>query len=192
MAIIGYARVSTGEQHTDGQVALLTAAGAERVFEDRGVSGTLRTRPALDEALAYLRPTDCLLVTRLDRLARSTRHTLDLLADLDARGVTFRSLADAGLDTTGPTGRLIVSVLAAVAQLESDLASSRTVAGLVAARARGGGQSGRPRAMNPAMIRVAREMIDAGETPGAVATALGVGRSTVYRSLERPAPSTER
>jgi DNA invertase Pin-like site-specific DNA recombinase len=110
MIIIGYARVSTDGQTLDHQQSALTAAGAERVFAEK-VSGAVTDRKALAKALAACGPGDVLLVTRLDRLARSTRDLLNVLDAAGKAGAGFRSLADAWADTTTPHGRLMVTVL---------------------------------------------------------------------------------
>ena len=181
MGLIGYARVSSAEQTLALQQDALAAAGAERVFEDHGVSGRLASRPGLDACLDFLRDGDTLTVYRLDRLGRSTRNVLELLHRLDGRGIAFRSLSES-IDTSGPMGRAMITILAAFSQLEVDVTRERTMDGLAAARARGR-IGGRPKALSPAMVQVARTMIDSGRRPGEVAAELGVGRSTVYRAL---------
>jgi DNA invertase Pin-like site-specific DNA recombinase len=112
--ITGYARVSTDGQELDAQLAALTAAGAERVFAEK-VSGAKTDRRQLAKAIAALGPGDVLLVTRLDRLARSTRDLLNVMATVSERGAGFRSLADPMIDTTSPHGKLILAVLGALA-----------------------------------------------------------------------------
>jgi DNA invertase Pin-like site-specific DNA recombinase len=183
LTTIGYARVSTSEQNLDLQRDALTSAGAVRTFEDLGISGRLASRPGLDACLDFLREGDVLAVYRLDRLGRSTRNTLELLHQLDGRGVAFRSLSEA-IDTSGPMGRAMITIIAAFAQLEADVTRERTLAGLAAARERGR-VGGRPRAMSPAMVLVAKTMLAAGSRPGEIAAELGVGRSTIYRAVTR-------
>ena len=134
--LLGYARVSTaGDQDVALQHHALTAAGCYRVFVDTA-SGALDARPALTEVLDQLRPEDTLVVWRLDRLGRSIRHLIDFLADLETRGIGFRSLTES-IDTTSPGGRLVFHLFAALAQFERELIKERTNAGLAAARARG-------------------------------------------------------
>lgn len=188
MGIIGYARVSTAEQSLDLQRDALVAVGAERVFEDAGVSGRLASRPGLDACLDFLRDGDSLAVYRLDRLGRSTRNVLEFLHQLEERGVAFRSLSEA-IDTSGPMGRAMITIIAAFSQLEVDVTRERTIDGLEAARSRGR-IGGRPKALSSAMVQVARTMIDAGRRPGEVAKELGVGRSTIYRAV-RPSPELD-
>lgn len=135
MAAIGYARVSTGEQDAAQQHAALLAAGCARVFTDTA-SGAARARPALEAALAATGPGDVLVCLRLDRLARSLAHLLEIVAGLEARGAGFRSLSDP-IDTGSAQGRLTLQILGAVAEFERALIRERTRAGMAAARARG-------------------------------------------------------
>ncbi|MEC5148758.1 recombinase family protein [Cryobacterium sp. GrIS_2_6] len=182
MSIIGYARVSTEDQNLDGQLLALNGAGAEKIFQDHGVSGTKTTRPGLDAALAYLRDGDVLLVHRLDRLGRSTLHVLALIQELGGKGVGFRSLTES-VDTTTPAGRLLLTLLAGLASMEREVTVERTRAGLAAARARGR-IGGRPRALTAAQIELAKIMYARGTAVSAIAAELGCGRSTAYRALE--------
>lgn len=135
MALIGYARVSTDEQATVSQTDELTAAGCTEIVEETG-SGGSRARPGLARALARVGRGDVLVVARIDRLARSLSHLLDVIEGLEARGAHFKSLRDP-IDTTTPQGRFALQVLGAAAELERALIRERTNAGLRAARARG-------------------------------------------------------
>lgn len=182
MAQIGYARVSTAEQNLDLQAKAMTDAGITTVFSDQGVSGTLASRPQLDAALAYVRDGDVLVVWKLDRLGRSTKNVLAILEDLKGRGVGFRSLTE-GLDTTGPMGQAMLTVLAAFNQLERDTIVERTHAGLAAARSKGK-VGGRPRVMDSKRAKLASAMYDSGShTVVEIAKELHVGTATVYRYL---------
>jgi DNA invertase Pin-like site-specific DNA recombinase len=134
--IVGYARVSTDGQTLDAQEAALRAAGAERVFSEK-MSGAVTDRRALARALATLGPGDTLIVTRLDRLARSTRDLLNTLDAIGKAGAGFRSLSDIWADTTTPYGRLMVTVLAGLAEFERALILARTGEGRTRALARG-------------------------------------------------------
>src|SRR5215831_14620614 len=134
--IIGYARVSTDGQTLDAQLTSLKAAGAEKVFSEK-ISGTVTDRKALGKAIAALGAGDVLLVTRLDRLARSTRDLLNVLATVAAKDAAFRSLSDPWADTTTPHGRLMVTVLAGLAEFERSLILARTGDGRARAQARG-------------------------------------------------------
>jgi DNA invertase Pin-like site-specific DNA recombinase len=180
---IGYARVSTRDQHPEAQADALTAAGCERIFSDKA-SGKLARRPELDEALRGLRSGDQLVVTKLDRLGRSLEHLIDLSNDLQARGVDLVVL-DQGIDTSTAVGRMFFQILGAIAEFEHALMSERTRDGLEAARARGrtGGQ--KPK-LGPRQARLAREMYEAGElTVAQIAAEFGVTRPTIYRHLDR-------
>ena len=182
MAQIGYARVSTTEQNLDLQTKAMADAGITKVFSDHGVSGTLASRPQLDKALEYVREGDVLVVWKLDRLGRSTKNVLAVLDELKTRGVGFRSLTD-GLDTTGPMGQAMLTILAAFNQLERDTIVERTYAGLAAARAKGR-VGGRPRAMDSKQAKLASAMYDSGShTVPEIAKELHVGTATVYRYL---------
>lgn len=133
--LIGYARVSTEEQATDAQAIELRAAGCEEIIEEHG-SGASRARPALARLVREMGSGDTLIVVRLDRLARSVSHLLEVIEDLTTRGAHFRSLRDP-IDTTTPQGMFSLQVLGAVAQLERALISERTKAGIKAAKAKG-------------------------------------------------------
>jgi DNA invertase Pin-like site-specific DNA recombinase len=158
--LIGYARVSTEEQHTDPQADELRAAGCERIQEEHA-SGADRTRPVLAQVLRDIRLGETLVVVRLDRLARSVGHLLSVIEQLEAKGAHFRSLRDP-IDTTTPQGMFSLQVLGAVAQLERALIAERTKAGLRSAKARGrvGGNPGL-RARDPDAIRKSRTARDA-------------------------------
>ena len=133
--LIGYARVSTDEQATEAQEIELRSAGCDQIVEEHG-SGASRARPALSKLLRELGPGDTVVVVRLDRLARSVSHLLEVIEDLSAKGAHFRSLRDP-IDTSTPQGMFSLQVLGAVAQLERALISERTKAGIRAAKAKG-------------------------------------------------------
>jgi len=159
----------------------LIAAGCQKVFVDRA-SGKLEHRPALDTMLEQLRPGDSVTVWRLDRLGRSLRHLIDVVAELESRSVTFRSLTEA-IDTSTPGGKLTFHLFGALAEFERDLIRERTMAGLAAARARGR-KGGRPTVWTPAKLEVAKSMYRAGEHDVAtIARVVGVSRASVYRAL---------
>jgi len=188
--LLGYARVSTGDQDASLQVDALTAAGCFKVFTDTA-SGALQERPGLARLQEQLRPGDTLVVWRLDRLGRSLRHLIDSLNDLQARGVGFRSLTES-IDTTTPGGRLVFHVFAALAEFERELIRERTAAGLAAARARGR-QGGRPPLLTGDQQLAARRMYEQQDmTVEQIGEVLGVSRTTVYRTLRTDAPPTPR
>ena len=174
---LGYARVSTGEQNPDAQRDRLFEAGAIRVFTDVA-SGKRSERPGLAELLDHARPGDRLCVTRLDRLGRSLRELLDIVAHLEARGVHFVSLEER-LDTSSAAGELVFHVFGAIAHFEQRLISERTRDGIAAARRRGR-QPGRP-PLHPETVSAAQKLIEAGLSPARAAKQLGIGRATAYR-----------
>ncbi len=179
---LGYARVSTLEQDEALQRDALTAVGCDRIFVDKA-SGRLEHRPALDTLLEQLRPGDSLVVWRLDRLGRSLRHLIDTVADLEGRQVGLQSLTEK-IDTSTPGGRLIFHVFGALAEFERDLIRERTMAGLMAARARGR-RGGRPSVWTPEKLAAATEMYEAGQHDvRTIARVLGVSRASVYRVLK--------
>lgn len=145
--LIGYARVSTEDQHLDAQLDALRASGVARIFADR-ISGTKRSRPDLDRMLDQLREGDIVVVTKYDRLARSLRDLLEIVEAIGQRGAGFKSLAE-DIDTTTPAGRLVFHVFASIAQFERERISERTREGLEAARRRGR-VGGRPPSLSSA------------------------------------------
>lgn len=170
------------EQNPQLQVEALQAAGVSRIFTDAGVSGTFASRPQFDAALAYLREGDTFVVWKLDRLGRSTRNVLAVLDGLKETGVRLHSLTE-GLDTSGPMGGAIVTIMAAFAQLERDQLVERTKAGLAIARSQGR-LGGRPWALTAQKLAMARTLYDSGDyTAAQIAGTLAVSTATVYRYL---------
>jgi DNA invertase Pin-like site-specific DNA recombinase len=179
MTIYGYARVSTDGQTLDSQVAALKAAGAERVFSEK-VSGAKTDRAALARVLAALESGDVLLVTRLDRLARSTRDLLNVLATVSDRGAAFRSLSDAWADTTTPHGRLMLTVLGGLAEFERSLILARTSEGRSRAMDRGI-KFGRPSKLTAHQIAEAKTRRANGEALSEIGRSYNVSHSTISR-----------
>jgi DNA invertase Pin-like site-specific DNA recombinase len=136
MAAIGYARVSTQDQDLTGQLEALTAAGATTIFREK-ISGARADRPQMAKLMASLKEGDVILVTKLDRLGRSTRELLDLIERIGKAGAAFRSLGDPLFDTTSSQGRLLSTLLAAIAEFERDLIRERTGDGRKRAMAKG-------------------------------------------------------
>lgn len=177
--LIGYARVSTGEQRLDSQIDALNANGVERIFADQ-ISGSRRVRPELDRMLDQLRYGDVVVVTKYDRLARSLRDLLEIVELIQRAGAGFRSLAE-DIDTTTPAGRLVFHVFASIAQFERERISERTLEGLAAARKRGK-IGGRPRALSTAQADEVRRMRDEEARPiNEIAGLFNVSTKTVRR-----------
>jgi DNA invertase Pin-like site-specific DNA recombinase len=177
---IGYARVSTEDQNLELQLDALKHAGCKRIFTDK-ISGTRANRPGLDDALSHVREGDMLIVWKLDRLGRTVKGLVDLVADLERRQVHFRSLTD-GIDTKTPAGRFFFHVMASLAQMERELITERTRAGLTAAR-KLGRIGGRKRRMTDSKVASARKLLESGVPPRDVALDLGVSVPTLYRWL---------
>src|SRR5215470_11068187 len=179
MAIYGYARVSTDGQTVAAQVAALRAAGCAKVYSETA-SGAKTDRAELAKALRVLQPGDVLVVTRLDRLARSTRDLLNTLHALGERQVGFKSLVDTWADTTTPHGRLMLTVLGGLAEFERELIRARTGEGRKRAQDRGV-KFGRPRKMTPHQRQEALQRLAAGETMADVARTYAVDATTIGR-----------
>jgi len=186
---IGYARVSTSGQDLTAQRDALGALGvdAERVYIDHGLTGTNRDRPGLREALAACRAGDTLVVSKLDRLARSLPDARDIADELTRREVKL-SLGGSVHDPTDPVGRLLFNVLAMVAEFESDLIRMRTREGLAVAKAKGRLRGRQPK-LSPRQEAHLVELYRGGDkSPAELAELFGVGRSTVYRAIQRALP----
>jgi len=177
--IVGYARVSTDGQTLDAQVSALRAAGAEQVYSEK-VSGAKTDRRQLAKAIDALSVGDVLLVTRLDRLARSTRDLLNVLATVSERQAGFRSLADPMIDTTSPHGKLILAVLGALAEFERSMILARTSEGRKRAQARGV-RFGRKPKLSQYQIAEALARRANGEPLADIGRSFGVSHSTISR-----------
>ena len=184
MTIYGYARVSTKDQTLASQDAQLTAAGCAKVFSEK-VSGAKTDRAALAKLLRQLKAGDVLIVTRLDRLARSTRDLLNILDVVAKAGAGFRSLADAWADTTTPHGRLMLTVLGGLAEFERELIKARTADGRERAKARGV-HMGRPSKLTPHQRQEAIARRNAGEALGDIARSYNVSHPTIRRLIPSP------
>ncbi len=186
--LVGYARVSTHDQDLTAQRDALAALGVSvaRTYVDHGLTDTNRDRPGLREALAACRSGDTLVVTKLDRLARSLPDARDILEDLTTREVKL-SIGGSVHDPTDPVGRLLFNVLAMVAEFESDLIRLRTKEGMRVARAKGH-LRGRPPKLNPRQEAHLVTLHRAGaHSTAELSDLFGVARSTVYRVIERDA-----
>lgn len=179
--IVGYARVSTQDQSLDLQSDALRTAGCEEIFSEK-ITGKQRERPELQNCLRMLRKGDVLVVWKLDRLARSLKDLVELITELEAKKVGFRSITEA-IDTTTAGGKLVFHIFGALAEFEHNLIRERTLAGLAAARARGR-KGGRKPSMSPSDIKKASAMLrDPQITKTEVAKHFGVSRVTLNRAV---------
>jgi DNA invertase Pin-like site-specific DNA recombinase len=179
---IGYARVSTHDQTLDLQLDALHNAGCEKIYRDTA-SGATTERPGLTQALEHLRPGDTLVVWRLDRLGRTLKQLIELINDFNTRGIGFKSLQE-NIDTTTSGGKLVFHIFGALAEFERDIIRERTNAGLQAARARGR-LGGRPRALNPKQIALAKSLYDSREhSIQDICNTLHISRGTLYKYIK--------
>ena len=164
---LGYARVSTEDQNLEIQRGRLSEAGCEMMFEEK-ISGAARGRPELEKLMGHLRKDDVLVVARLDRLARSTIELLHIAERIKEKQAGLQSLDEPWADTTSPSGVMIMTVFAGIAQFERTLILSRTEEGRKAAMARGV-SFGRPKKMRPDQAELARQLVLEGKSISAVA-----------------------
>jgi DNA invertase Pin-like site-specific DNA recombinase len=183
MTIYGYARVSTDGQTLAAQDAQLHAAGCAKVYSEK--FGAKTYRPERAKVLKRLHPGDVLVVTRLDRLARSTRDLLNILDTVGKAGADFKSLGDAWADTTTPHGRLMLTVLGGLAEFERELILARTSDSRSRAMAKGV-KFGRPPSLTPHQRREAIQRLTNGEVQADVARSYGVSRTTISRLAPGP------
>lgn len=177
--VIGYARVSTGDQDVAGQTMRLEAAGAVRVFTDVK-SGKTIDRDGLNALIDYARAGDTIAVVRLDRLGRSLNELLAIIEKLKARGIALLSLEEK-IDTSSAAGELVFHVFGAIAHFERRLIAERTKDGIAAARAKGRMPGRRP--LDPEKAAAALKLVQAGLSPTEAARQVGLGRATVYREM---------
>ena len=189
---LGYARVSTDDQNLDHQRERLHGAGCERLFEEK-ISGARRDRPELARLLDQLRRDDVVVVTRLDRLARSTGNLLEIAEAIRARDAGLLSLAEPWADTTSPAGRMVLTVFAGIAEFERELIRQRTDEGRQAARRRGV-SFGRPSKLMPDQRELVTRLLREGRSVSEGARTFNVHPATIYRRIEmpvlRPRPGT--
>jgi len=183
---IGYARVSTKDQELENQRTRLEAAGCESLFEEK-ISGAAKKRPQLERLLGQLRKDDVLVVTKLDRLARSTSELLRIAEVLNEKSAGLQSLDEPWADTTTPAGKMIMTVFGGIAEFERSLILTRTQEGREAALARGV-PFGRPSKLRPDQKEVVRDLVKNGQSIAAVARTFNVHPATIYRCLEEKQP----
>lgn len=181
--IVGYARVSTDKQDHDSQVLALRAEGITEIITETGSGKVTAPKPRRDALLAELESGDTLVIWKFDRIGRSMAETVFILEDLTSRGVTLRSLTE-GIDTRGTLGKMLVGIIAGLAELEREGISERTKAGLAAARA-DGKTLGRPQVITDEDLPVLRDLVSSGRTNAQIARALRVSQSSVVRAKRR-------
>jgi DNA invertase Pin-like site-specific DNA recombinase len=177
--LVGYARVSSTDQSLDLQLEALAAAGCEKIFSEKVSGRSTHDREQLALAIDFVRDGDTLVVTRLDRLARSVGDLHQIIEKLAAKGVAFRCITQSGVDTDTSSGRLMLSILGAVAAFENDIRLERQREGIQKAKA-----EGRYRGRKPSVdVTRVRELHQSGIGPAKIARELGIGRASVYRAL---------
>ena len=174
---IGYARVSTTDQNLEAQLEQLKAAGCTKIFQEK-VSGAKRDRPELTRLLEHIREGDTVAVCKLDRIARSTRHLLEIVDELRAKGVAFRVL-NMNLDTSTATGQLMLELLAAIGQFERSMLLERQAEGIEQAKLKGIYKGRQPTAQKKA--GEVKRLLAEGVPKLEIAKRLGIGKSSVYR-----------
>jgi DNA invertase Pin-like site-specific DNA recombinase len=179
--LIGYARVSTDDQHLDSQRAALRVFGCQRIYEEK-ISGAKRERPELSKVLDHVREGDVLVATRLDRLARSTRDLLEIAEVLNRSGVGLRSLAEPWADTTSPSGKMILTVFAGIAEFERSLIVERTSAGRFTAKQKGV-RFGRPPKLSAEQVALGQRLLAEGTSVRNAARILNCHHATLYRAI---------
>ena len=177
--LVGYARVSSVGQSLDIQLGELEKAGCEKVFAEKRSGTSADARAALQDALEFVRDGDTLVVTRLDRLARSSNDLHNIIAKLTGKGVKFHCVQQSGVDTDSGMGKLVLAILGAVAEFETDIRKERQREGIDKAKADGRYTGRKP----SADVQAIRELKADGLGPSAIARKLKVGRTTVYRAL---------
>lgn len=179
--LVGYARVSSGTQSLEVQIDALRDAGCDKIFAEKRSGTSTSHRDALAEVLDFVRDSsDTLVVTRLDRLARSAGDLHNIVAQLSAKGVGFKCLQQGGMDTTTSTGKLLLGVLASIAEFETDIRKERQREGIDKAKANGV-YKGRKPSVDTAAVRA---LHSEGIGPSNIAKRLGIGRASVYRALD--------
>ncbi len=179
---IGYARVSTEDQHLTFQLQVLKEAGCKKIYQEK-VSGSYKERKELDKMLENLREGDTVIVWRLDRLARSTRKLLEIIDRLNNAGACFRSLSEPWADTTSHSGRMVMTIFSGIAEFERELIIERTSVGRESAKKRGV-RFGRPSKLNEEQKTLIKRLLAEGESIKNIAKTMSTHPSTVYRSLE--------
>jgi DNA invertase Pin-like site-specific DNA recombinase len=180
MATVGYARVSSVGQSLDVQLEKLK--GCDKVFKEKR-SGVDTGRPALKQCLEFLRDGDTLLVTKIDRLARSTSDLYRIVSELAEKGASFRVVDDPSIDTTSRTGKLVMGILSLIAEFENDIRRERQMDGIARAKDKGV-KFGRKRELTEDRVEEIRTLRGSGETVPAIIKRTGFSKASIYRSLK--------
>jgi DNA invertase Pin-like site-specific DNA recombinase len=180
MAVVGYARVSTVDQSLDIQTGQLIAAGCKKIFSEKA-SGSRSDREQLNALLDYIREGDTVICCKMDRIARSTKHLLDIVDQLNQQYITFKIL-NISLDTATPTGKLMLTMLGAIAQFERELMLERQLEGIAKAKAEGKYRGRKPKARNKSDQIL--ELVSQGKKKADIAKDLEIGLSSVYRIIK--------
>ena len=183
MAKIGYARVSSNTQDYQGQVDALKAAGCERIYSEKMSGKSTNGRRQFEKLMKDLLPGDTVVVTKLDRLARSSRDLHNILHELKQLSCDFVSLGESWCDTTTEVGRLMLTIMGGIAEFERELIRKRCEEGIERARAKGV-TFGRKRKLDKEMVRVAAERYAKGETMAELGEVYGVSEPTIWRALQ--------
>lgn len=178
--IVGYARVSSMTQNADGQIDRLNAAGVSKIFSEKR-SGLDGQRPELSRCLEYVREGDTLLVTKLDRLARSTPDLYRIITALGEKGVSFRVLDDPTVDTSSRTGKLVMGILALIAEFETEIRKERQMEGIARAKAEGR-MGGRPKKVTPEVELQIANLRASGMSIRKIAAATSLSKATVQKT----------
>ena len=184
--LVGYARVSSVSQSLEVQLAALTEAGCERVFSEKRSGASRSGREALSDALGFAREGDTIVVTRLDRLARSAGDLHAIVKQLADRKIGFRCLQQGAMDTTTSTGKLLLGVLASIAEFETDIRKERQREGIDRAKSAGVYRGRKPSVDSDAV----RRLHESGTGPSEIAKQLNIGRASVYRALNNKNPDS--
>lgn len=174
----GYARVSTADQNLDTQLEALQKHGCDRIFQDK-ISGTAHSRPALDELLSYVREGDTVVVSRFNRLGRSRAHLIDLVDELAKKGITFKAL-DLGIDTSTPSGKLVIGIFSSLAEYDREMILEKTRAGQLLAKAKGK-HIGRPAGLDLEKYGKVKKLISGGFGNSEIVELTGVSLASVKR-----------
>jgi len=186
--IFGYARVSTQDQNLQLQLDELQKHGVFEIFQEKA-TGTKKDRPALNELLKVVREGDRVIVYKLDRISRSTKHLIELAELFESKGVEFVSIRD-NIDTSTATGKFFFRMMASIAELERDIISERTKAGLESARARGR-KGGRPKAPKKALQTALKMYHSKDYSISEIVKATGISQATLYRALKQQEPEEQ-